>query len=174
MPLPNLFQAKWIWSQRACQEPDKSSPWSGLCTLCVVHPWCQSSGHRRTSNGLGGNTCLYINSITDSDSDPQQIQQDKVLHFNSSTPFWLKQLWFLDLLNLSKDKPIPLPLWKKMLKQPRSKMYHQNLGVLTCPTLPRGQRVLRGSIQKDPGPSGPLYSQTLGQQVEGFLELMPI
>ena len=41
-------------------------------------------------------------------------------------PFWLKQIWFPDLLNLSHITSITLPPWEKMFKQPRSKVYHQN------------------------------------------------
>ena len=39
--------------------------------------------------------------------------------------WWPKQVWFPTLQRLSRDRPVPLPPWDKMLKQPRSDVYHQ-------------------------------------------------
>ena len=53
---------------------------------CVADPRQQGSRHIHPSNGLGGNIGLCIPSPTDSDTDSQQSQQDKVLHSDSCSP----------------------------------------------------------------------------------------
>ena len=45
-------------------------------------------------------------------------------------PYWENQLWFPELLRLSQKEPIPLPVSKTMLKQPRSYIYHLDPGFL--------------------------------------------
>ena len=41
-------------------------------------------------------------------------------------PWWPKRVWSLDLLELSVELPRALPLFKKMLLQLKSNMYHLN------------------------------------------------
>ena len=54
-------------------------------------------------------------------------------------PFWPSQLWFWDLIHLSTDTPIALPLWPKLLKQPANgpfdkRIYFRDLHVWTIDT----------------------------------------
>ena len=60
----------------------------------------------------------------------RKFQQAQVCILLLKAPYWPKHSWFLDLLNLSGRTSIPLPPWEKLLKQPRSDMYHQNPQVL--------------------------------------------
>jgi hypothetical protein len=44
-------------------------------------------------------------------------------------PAWPRQRWFPDILELLIDYPLRLPLWSKLLKQPRSSIFHQTPSV---------------------------------------------
>jgi hypothetical protein len=44
-------------------------------------------------------------------------------------PAWPRQRWYPELLELLIDYPIKLPDWEKLLKQPRSDLFHQNPAV---------------------------------------------
>ena len=41
-------------------------------------------------------------------------------------PAWPKQEWFASILELLVDIPLVLPCWGKLLKQPRSGIFHQH------------------------------------------------
>jgi len=45
-------------------------------------------------------------------------------------PYWPKQVWFARLLELVSSPPVRLPLWKNLLRQPQSNVFHQNPRVL--------------------------------------------
>ena len=45
-------------------------------------------------------------------------------------PFWLQREWFLDLLELLLEPPLPLPARWDLLHQPHVRGFHQNLHVL--------------------------------------------
>ena len=45
-------------------------------------------------------------------------------------PGWPAMSWFWDLIELSSQPPLSLPLWKNLLTQPHSQYYHQNLPYL--------------------------------------------
>ena len=45
-------------------------------------------------------------------------------------PWWPKKEWSLDLLELSVEPPRRLPLWTRLLRQPRSSRFHTNPAVL--------------------------------------------
>ena len=60
----------------------------------------------------------------------QKVKDTKNLSLILIAPKWPKQLWFPLLLRLADPHPIKLPVWDKMLKQPRSDRYHQNPALL--------------------------------------------
>ena len=110
---PSHIQPKGLSQPRPhCQEVQHQV--SNLRVTCAGQ---QGARHRHPSNEP------MPSSSPDLDTGPQEIQPDEVLYPHSGRP---KLSWFPDLLNLSKDEPMPLPVWEKMLKQPRSSMYHQN------------------------------------------------
>ena len=45
-------------------------------------------------------------------------------------PYWPEKPWMTELLALSEDPPVPLPLRKDLLKQPQQSLFHQNPAVL--------------------------------------------
>jgi ribonuclease HI len=45
-------------------------------------------------------------------------------------PYWENQSWFPELLRLSKTAPLPLPVRKNLLKQPRTNVFHSDPGFL--------------------------------------------
>jgi len=44
-------------------------------------------------------------------------------------PAWQKQSWFVQILDHLVDLPLELPVWDKLLRQPRSGIFHDNPGV---------------------------------------------
>lgn len=51
-------------------------------------------------------------------------------------PVWVAQAWFWDLIRLSIDRPLKLPQNPRLLKQPGSNIYDQNLHVWTLSSNP--------------------------------------
>ena len=45
-------------------------------------------------------------------------------------PWWPKRDWSLDLLELSREAPLRLPVWDRLLVQPRTSRFHRNPAVL--------------------------------------------
>ena len=58
-----------------------------------------------------------------------KVRETKCLSLILIAPKWPKQLWFPLLLQLADPNPIKLPVWEKMLSQPRSGRLHQNPGL---------------------------------------------
>ena len=61
-----------------------------------------------------------------------QVHADWICFLILIAPYWQRQMWqmwFTDRLNLSQKTLVPLPRWDKMLKQPWSDLYRQNLKV---------------------------------------------
>ena len=91
------------------------------CNLCVTNSTPQSTLLRCSSHQLGRDIRLCL-------PPPQQILHQVFQKFSQTeqyllilmAPFWPKQAWFVDPQRLMGEKPISLPRWDKMLKQPRS------------------------------------------------------
>ena len=104
--------------------------------ICVANLQCQSSRPRCSDNRLGGGV-LPMHAPS---PPPKKKILTQVLRKFSQTqnctllliaPFLPKQSWFPDLLTLSGRTSIPLPSCDKLLKQPTSNVYHQNLRLLS-------------------------------------------
>jgi ribonuclease HI len=64
---------------------------------------------------------------------PQVLQKFRMTEVCSMilvAPHWPNQVWFPELLRLAQPNPLPLPQWKSLLKQPRSRLFHTNPSVL--------------------------------------------
>ena len=69
---------------------------------------------------------------------PQQILSQVLTKFQNTqncrliivAPWWPIQAWFPILNSLAIQPPIQLPQWDKLLKQPRSDLYHNNVKML--------------------------------------------
>ena len=51
-------------------------------------------------------------------------------HMILIAPLWQNQVWFPELLRMSRSESLKLPVCRTMLKQPQSNMFHQNPGFL--------------------------------------------
>jgi ribonuclease HI len=60
----------------------------------------------------------------------QKFQQTTECSLIVVAPWWPKQSWFPTLCQLAVGKPLKLPHWEKLLKQPGSNIYHQNPQIL--------------------------------------------
>ena len=56
-----------------------------------------------------------------------RVLESRNLRMTLVAPCWQQKEWFPDLLNLLVDLPRRLPNWEKLLRQPRSNRYHQNV-----------------------------------------------
>ena len=55
-----------------------------------------------------------------------KIQQTLDLRIILIAPYWVRQSWFPRLQELAAEPPLPLPHWRKLLKQPGGNLYHDS------------------------------------------------
>jgi len=53
-----------------------------------------------------------------------KVSQSRGLRLILIAPHWPKHAWFHQLLSIVKEPPLPLPCWLKMLRQPRTYVFH--------------------------------------------------
>ena len=56
-----------------------------------------------------------------------RVLESRNLRMTLVAPCWQQKEWFPDLLSLLVDLPRSLPSWEKLLRQPQSNRYHQNV-----------------------------------------------
>ena len=112
-----------------------------LKSTCLPHPKCQAEDLHLSNPGPKGleNRCPQ-HKLT----GPRRICLLSIRHHPSTgpkiwtyqcqmiviAPGWPEMSWFWDLLELSTQPPLKLPLWRSLLKQPHNNCLHRNLEYL--------------------------------------------
>jgi hypothetical protein len=63
-------------------------------------------------------------------------------------PDWVRQTWYPELKGLTVTAPIRLPVWRTMLKQPSSDLYHEDPEAMSL----HGWLVEKGSCEAEASP----------------------
>ena len=94
-------------------------------TVRVSYPRPKGLGHRCSKHRLDGPHCLCLPSNgSPSQGDPKNQTMQLSDHINS--PRLAREAWFWDLVQLSTEIPLQLPVSTTLLKQSHNYMFHRN------------------------------------------------
>ena len=103
-----------------CHSSEPQTP-----SLCVSHPRPKGLGHRCSEHKLDGSHCLCLPSDgSPSQGDPKD--QAMPLLIIIIAPGWPGMPWFWDLVQLSTEIPLQLPVSTALLKQSHKYVFHNN------------------------------------------------
>ena len=92
-----------------------------------MHPWSQSNmlGHRCSEHKLIGSHCLCLPSNDSPSQGDPKISQSNCLIILIA-PGWPGMPWVWDLLQLSTEIPLQIPVYTTLLKQSHNQVFHSN------------------------------------------------
>ena len=100
-----------------------SEPQSSTVRISSPRPKCL--GHRYSEHKLIGSHCLCLPSHgSPSQGDPKNYCNSLIIVI---APGWPGMPWFWDLVQLSTDIPLQLPMSRTLLKQSQNYVFHSNL-----------------------------------------------
>ena len=95
------------------------------CTVCICSPRPKCLGHRCSEHKLVWSHCLCLPSHgSPSQGDPKNQAIQLPDHFMA--PGWPRMPWFWDLVQLSTEIPLQLPVSRTLLKQSHTYVFHSN------------------------------------------------
>ena len=111
--------------KQICHKSPHKSPHVDLFATCLNHrPVCL--GHRCSEHKLVGSHCLCLpfhGSPSQGDPKNQPIQLPEIIII---APGWPGMPWFWDLVQLSTEIPLQLPVSRTLLKQSHNYVFHSN------------------------------------------------
>ena len=176
---PDLSQVVHSSCRSFCHSPEPQSS-----TICVSSPRPKCLGHRFSEHKLVGSHCICLPSNGfPSQGDPKNQAIQLPDHCNS--PRLTRMPWFGDLVQLSTEIPLQLPVSRTLLKQSHNYVFHSNpqhlnlhawcLGVDSSKnkaSLWRWQRELLPLRDRQQGPStsqsGPLFEKWCRENLVDF------
>ena len=111
-----------------CHSPEPQTP-----SLHVSYPRPKGLGHRCSEHKLDGSHCLCIPSNGSPSQGDPKIRQCHCLIIVIA-PGWPGMPWFWDLVQLSTEIPLQLPVSATLLKQSHLHVFHSNLQHLNLHT----------------------------------------
>ena len=103
-----------------CHSPEPQSS-----TVCVSSPRPKCLGHRCSEHKLVGSHCLCLPSYGSPSQVIQKVRQSNCLIIIIAQG-WPGMPWFWDLVQLSTEIPLQLPVSRTLLKQSHNHVFHSN------------------------------------------------